>query len=97
MTPPKIINRAKEFLSYENERFESVVEDLEKSRQALEQERKIAQESTLNAKIKQEEAQKIKNLIEKKYEKEIEKALKKATLTDTIENIIKEALRLLMN
>lgn len=70
----KIINRAKEFLSYENERFESVVEDLEKSRQALEQERKIAQESTLNAKIKQEEAQKIKNLIEKKYEKEIEKA-----------------------
>ncbi|CDM69175.1 Holliday junction DNA helicase RuvA [Clostridium bornimense] len=30
-------------------------------------------------------------------EKEIEKALKKATLTDTIENIIKEALRLLMN
>lgn len=69
-----IINRAKEFLSYENEQFESVVEGLEKSRQALEQERKIAQESTLNAKIKQEEAQKIKNLIEKKYEKEIEKA-----------------------
>lgn len=30
-------------------------------------------------------------------EKEIEKALKKVTLTDTIENIIKEALRLLMN
>ena len=30
-------------------------------------------------------------------EKEIEKALKKATLTETIENIIKEALKLLMN
>ena len=30
-------------------------------------------------------------------EKEIEKTLKKATLTETIENIIKEALKLLMN
>ena len=72
--PTIIINRAKELISLENERFENVVENLEKSRQALEQERNEARKLNLQSKLEHEEAQKLKLKIEKKYDDEIQKA-----------------------
>lgn len=69
-----VVNHAKSIVGSENRSFETVLEKLEESRQALEDERKIAEEMTARAKKIEEKAQSEKDKIETLKKRELDKA-----------------------
>ncbi|MCM1115706.1 MAG: Smr/MutS family protein, partial [Clostridium sp.] len=73
-----VVENAKSIVGSENRSFESVLEKLEMSRQALENERKIAEEMTAKAKKIEEKAQSEKDKIETLKKRELDKAKKEA-------------------
>lgn len=72
--PSEVIDRAKNLLSFENQNFETVIQNLENSRQALERERNEARQLSSQAKADQIEAQKLRDQLEKQYQRELDKA-----------------------
>lgn len=73
-----VIDNAKAIVGSDNRDFEAVLEKLEASRHALEEERKIAEEMTLKAKRIEEKAQSDKDKIETLKAREIDKAKREA-------------------
>lgn len=73
-----VVEHAKSIVGSENRDFESVLEKLEASRQALEDERKIAEEMTARAKKIEEKAQSEKDKIETLKKRELDKAKREA-------------------
>lgn len=73
-----VIEHAKGIVNSDNRDFESVLEKLEASRQALEDERKIAEEMTARAKKIEEKAQSEKDKIETLKKRELDKAKREA-------------------
>lgn len=73
-----VVDNARGIVGSDNRDFESVLEKLEESRQALEDERKIAEEMTAKAKRIQEKAQSEKNKIETLKQRELDKARREA-------------------
>lgn len=73
-----VIDSAKAIVGSDNRDFEAVLEKLEASRHALEEERKIAEEMTLKAKRIEEKAQSDKDKIETLKAREIDKAKREA-------------------
>lgn len=69
-----VIERAKNLLSFENQHFETVIQNLENSRQALERERNEARKLSSQAKADQIKVQKLKDELEKQYQRELDKA-----------------------
>lgn len=75
----RIVERAKEFVSSENIRFEDVVEQLESNRQALEQERAEAREALRKAQEALKEAEEKREKLEAGAEREMEEARRRAS------------------
>lgn len=75
---PSVIAKAKGIVGSESRSFESVLERLEESRQALENERKIAEEMTEKAKKIQERAQAEKQKAQELQSRELDKAKREA-------------------
>lgn len=73
-----IIEKARSMVASDNRDFESVLEKLEATRQQLENERKIAEEMTAEAKRIQQKAQSEKDKIETLKQREIDKARREA-------------------
>ncbi len=73
-----VVEHAKSIVGSDNRDFESVLEKLEKSRQALDDERKIAEEMTQRAKKIEEKAQSEKDKIETQKKRELDKAKREA-------------------
>ena len=73
-----VIDNAKAIVGSDNRDFEAVLEKLEASRHALEEERKIAEEMTQKAKRIEEKAQADKDKIETLKAREIDKAKREA-------------------
>lgn len=73
-----VVAHAKSIVSSDNRDFESVLEKLETSRQALEDERKIAEEMTARAKRIEEKAQSEKDKIETLKKRELDRAKREA-------------------
>ena len=73
-----VIDNAKAIVGSDNRDFEAVLEKLEVSRHALEEERKIAEEMTQKAKKIEEKAQSDKDKIETLKAREIDKAKREA-------------------
>lgn len=73
-----VIDNAKAIVGSDNRDFEAVLEKLEASRHALEEERKIAEEMTQKAKRIEEKAQSDKDKIETLKAREIDKAKREA-------------------
>lgn len=73
-----VIDSAKAIVGSDNRDFEAVLEKLEASRHALEEERKIAEEMTQKAKRIEEKAQSDKDKIETLKAREIDKAKREA-------------------
>lgn len=73
-----VVDKARGIVGSDNRDFESVLEKLEESRQALEDERKIAEEMTAKAKRIQEKAQSEKDKIETLKQRELDKARREA-------------------
>lgn len=73
-----IIEKARSMVASDNRDFESVLEKLEATRQQLENERKIAEEMTAEAKRIQQKAQCEKDKIETLKQREIDKARREA-------------------
>lgn len=73
-----VIDNAKAIVGSDNRDFEAVLEKLEASRHALEEERKIAEEMTQKAKKIEEKAQADKDKIETLKAREIDKAKREA-------------------
>ena len=69
-----VVEHAKSIVNSDNRDFESVLEKLESSRQALEDERKVAEEMTARAKKIEEKAQSEKDKIETLKKRELDKA-----------------------
>lgn len=69
-----VVEHAKSIVNSDNRDFESVLEKLESSRQALEDERKVAEEMTARAKKIEEQAQSEKDKIETLKKRELDKA-----------------------
>ncbi len=76
--PSDIVDRARDLVSDDNLEFENVVEKLEESRIALEEERARADEIALMAKRELEKAEEIKKSVEALKEAEVESARKEA-------------------
>lgn len=76
--PKNVVDHARELVSAENTQFEDVVEKLEETRAALEQEREEQQSLTRRAKQAEEEALALKASIEQLKDDEVEKARKDA-------------------
>ena len=76
--PEDVIDRAKELVSTENQRFEQVVDALEKSRQELEALRESAAISERNAKMTESELKQKLSDLEQQKEKELESARQRA-------------------
>ncbi len=76
--PERIISYAKELVSTENQRFEQVVDALEKSRQELEALRESAAVSERNAKMTESELKRKLSELEQQKEKELESARQRA-------------------
>ena len=72
--PDYVIDRAKELVSTENQRFEQVVDALEKSRQELEALKESAAISERNAKMTESELKQKLSDLEQQKEKELEAA-----------------------
>lgn len=75
----EIIARSKKLVSRENRKFESVVRNLEKKRQALELQLKEAEEKTLNAKKALEQAEEKTRKVKQQNEAEIQRAKEEAS------------------
>lgn len=73
-----VIDRAANIVSSENRSFEAVIEKLEASRRALDDERKIAEEMTEKAKKIEQKAKEEKDKIEALRKREIERAKREA-------------------
>ncbi len=73
-----VIKHAREIVDSDNRDFEAVLEKLEYSRRALEEERKIAEEMTARAKKIEEKAQSEKDKIETLKKRELDKAKREA-------------------
>ena len=73
-----VVEHAKSIVNSDNRDFESVLEKLETSRQALEDERKIAEEMTARAKKIEEKAQSEKDKIETLKKRELDRAKREA-------------------
>lgn len=73
-----VVEHAKSIVNSDNRDFESVLEKLESSRQALEDERKVAEEMTARAKKIEEKAQSEKDKIETLKKREFDKAKREA-------------------
>lgn len=73
-----VIDNAKAIVGSDNRDFEAVLEQLEQSRQALEDERKIAEEMTARAKKIEERAQSERDKIETLKQRELDKAKREA-------------------
>lgn len=73
-----VVDKAKGIVGSDNRSFETVLEKLEISRQALEDERKIAEEMTARARKIEEKAQSERDKIETLKQREIEKAKREA-------------------
>lgn len=73
-----VVNHAKRIVNSDNRDFESVLEKLETSRQALEEERKIAEEMTARAKKIEEKAHSEKDKIETLKKRELDRAKREA-------------------
>lgn len=73
-----VVDKAKSIVGSDNRSFETVLENLEKSRIALEDERKIAEEMTQKAKRIEAQAQSEKDKIETIKQRELEKAKREA-------------------
>lgn len=84
-----VINRAKEFVSIENSRFENVVDSLEKSRLEMEEERKIAEGLKAQAVAERDKARTIVEEAKALRDKEIDKARGEAL--KIVENAKREA------
>ncbi|MBQ2692835.1 MAG: Smr/MutS family protein, partial [Clostridia bacterium] len=69
-----VVDRAKELVSEENSRFERVVETLEQSRAALDEEREEADRMTREAREARDKAEEVKNSVEAMRDAELEKA-----------------------
>lgn len=76
--PDYVIDRAKELVSTENQRFEQVVDALEKSRQELEALKESAAISERNAKMTESELKQKLSDLEQQKEKELESARQRA-------------------
>lgn len=76
--PEGVINRAKDLVSTENQRFEQVVDALEKSRQELETLKESAAISERNAKMTESELKQKLSELEQQKEKELESARQRA-------------------
>ena len=76
--PDYVIDRAKELVSTENQRFEQVVDALEKSRQELEALKESAAISERNAKMTESELKQKLSDLEQQKEKELETARQRA-------------------
>lgn len=76
--PEDVINRAKDLVSTENQRFEQVVDALEKSRQELETLKESAAISERNAKMTESELKQKLSELEQQKEKELESARQRA-------------------
>lgn len=74
----EIISRSKKLVSREDRKFESVVRNLEKKRQALEEQLKDAEEKTLNARKALEEAEEKVQRVKQQNEAEIQRAKEEA-------------------
>ncbi|MDE5984925.1 MAG: endonuclease MutS2 [Eubacterium sp.] len=73
-----VVEHAKSIVNSDNRDFESILEKLETSRQALEDERKIAEEMTARAKKIEEKAQSEKDKIETLKKRELDRAKREA-------------------
>lgn len=73
-----VVEHAKSIVNSDNCDFESVLEKLESSRQALEDERKVAEEMTARAKRIEEKAQSEKDKIETLKKRELDRAKREA-------------------
>lgn len=73
-----VVDNAKKIVGSDNRSFETVLEKLEASRQALEDERKIAEEMTARAKKIEEKAQSEKDKIETLKKRELDRAKREA-------------------
>lgn len=73
-----VVDNAKAIVGSDNRDFEAVLEQLEQSRQALEDERKIAEEMTARAKKIEERAKSEKDKIETLKQRELDKAKREA-------------------
>lgn len=73
-----VVDHAKAIVGSDNRDFEAVLEQLEQSRQALEDERKIAEEMTARAKKIEERAQSERDKIETLKQRELDKAKREA-------------------
>ena len=99
---PEVVNRARDLVSAENTRFEDVVEKLEESRAQMESEHQKALELSAEARLEKENAQKLRDDIERLKNEEVEKARNEAMriverarreaayFLDDIENMKKE-------
>ena len=76
--PEGIIARAKELVSTENQRFETVIDELEKTRRELENLRESAALSERNAKLTESELKQKLSELEAQKEKELENARQRA-------------------
>jgi len=74
----EVVDRARELVSTENSRFESVVDKLEESRRRMEDETKQARRHRTEAEQRAAEAERLKEEAEKRAEQEIERARKQA-------------------
>lgn len=74
----EIISRSKKLVSREDRKFESVVRNLEKKRQALEEQLKDAEKKTLNARKALEEAEEKVQRVKQQNEAEIQRAKEEA-------------------
>lgn len=73
-----VVEHAKSIVNSDNRDFESVLEKLESSRQALEDERKVAEEMTARAKRIEEKVQSEKDKIETLKKRELDRAKREA-------------------
>ncbi len=74
----EVVDRARDLVSAENTRFEDVVEKLEESRAQMESEHQKALELSAEARLEKENAQKMKDDIERLKNEEVEKARNEA-------------------
>lgn len=76
--PKPVVDRARSLVSDENTEFESVVEKLEQSRSALEEEREKVQKLSVEAETKEKQAEAMKADIENLKDNEVAQARKEA-------------------
>lgn len=76
--PIDIIKRANELLSYENRTFESVIDNLEKTRRRLNKERYKAVKIAKDLKLKEQKAEETERKMQRAYEKSITEAKQQA-------------------